>query len=372
MLLGPQWCLQLVRLFCFHAWVLLTSGFSPSQRDSHSRRLSFIPSEHLIAPLPKTKKKSPYSIKFPLFSPCESELDLPFLKRPFSISSFSSLSDLVEDKLPIRLFVSVSCLLLSSSSHCVVSTLEKRGTKKKEKRKKVFHFCPPKSLPIVVTHHVAHPPVSVRSCSGPVGSPLTVPAQWLKHTTADSRPLKTVIGSEPRASRWLPSRCGRRRGLPPVWRLWECASVSLYLPLPPVWYGTCWWRTSWRGNVSYKRLPAQRQAGGLEQCRRSQIFLFRLKREGLEAVSARPGFCLERRRSGQRPQPAESVRLVVGMFFFFLQREIEEGPNPVSKSSEGRVQNVRCCDSLSRPPRTQIFRYKKKRDARRLWFWDHF
>ncbi|XP_051243739.1 disintegrin and metalloproteinase domain-containing protein 11-like isoform X1 [Dicentrarchus labrax] len=39
--------------------------------------------------------------------------------------------DLVEDKMPVCLSVSVSCQLLSSSSHCVVSTSEKRGTKKK-------------------------------------------------------------------------------------------------------------------------------------------------------------------------------------------------------------------------------------------------
>lgn len=188
---------------------MVTSGFDPG--DS-------------VAPLAKTKKKlnKTHSIKFPLFFPyVDQNRTSHFSKHPFSISSFSSLSDLVEDKLPIRLFVSVSCLLLSSSSHCVVSTLEKRGTKKKrkEKRKKVFHFCPPKISSDRRVPPVAHPPVSVRSCSGPVGSPLTVPAQWLTRTAADSRTLKTAIGSEPRASRWLPSHCGRHRGLPPAWRL---------------------------------------------------------------------------------------------------------------------------------------------------------
>lgn len=64
----------------------------------------------------------------------------PSINQCFS----ASLSGLVEDKMLVCLSVSVSCLLLSSSSHCVVSTLEKRGTKKKSSTSV------PKSLPIIV------------------------------------------------------------------------------------------------------------------------------------------------------------------------------------------------------------------------------
>lgn len=91
----------------------------------------------------KDKKIFPFC-KIPSFFPhVNQNWTSHFSKHPFSISSFSSLSDLVEDKLPIRLFVSVSCLLLSSSSHCVVSTLEKRGTKKKRKEKKSLPLLSP-------------------------------------------------------------------------------------------------------------------------------------------------------------------------------------------------------------------------------------
>lgn len=168
MLLALQRFLQLVRLFYFHTWVIVTSGFNPGD--------SILPS--------------------PLFQ----------IWWRISCPSVS-----------LSLCPVCSCLPPRTVSFPHWRREEQKKEKKREKKSSTS--VPPKSLPIVVSHHVAHPPVSVRSFSGPVGSPLTVPAQWLEHTAADSRPLKTVIGSEPRASRWLPSHCGRRRGLPPVWRL---------------------------------------------------------------------------------------------------------------------------------------------------------
>ncbi|KAM7371617.1 hypothetical protein PAMP_008835 [Pampus punctatissimus] len=103
--------------------------------------------------------------------------------------------DLVEDKTSVCLSVSVSCLFLSSSSHCVVSTLEKRGTKEK-----VFHSCP-KSLQTSSDDCFLHTPVcSFRpsSClallpSGPVE--LLLPYQPNHtHVAAASRTLRIVSG----------------------------------------------------------------------------------------------------------------------------------------------------------------------------------
>lgn len=128
----------------------------------------------------------------------------------------------------VSLSVSVSCLLLSSSSHCVVSTSEKRGTKK------VFHSCPkisphlfrlsfpprPRPPPFVC------PPAWFPSLPGPVE--LLSPYQPNhSRVAAASRPLRIVSG--PRLARAGGSPCGRHQGLPPVRWLKECASVSVYL-----------------------------------------------------------------------------------------------------------------------------------------------
>ncbi|XP_068193066.1 disintegrin and metalloproteinase domain-containing protein 11-like isoform X2 [Antennarius striatus] len=71
--------------------------------------------------------------------------------------------DPVEDKTSVSFFLSVSCLLLSSSSHCVVFTSEKRGTQKKREKRKISLpllsriFSSP--LPIIVSSmHPSVPP----------------------------------------------------------------------------------------------------------------------------------------------------------------------------------------------------------------------
>lgn len=82
------------------------------------------------------------------------------------ISVFTSLSDLVEDKMPVCLSVSVSCLLPSSSSHCVVSTSEKRGTKKE------------KSLPLL-SQKLSRPLPILVPCVLP-SAPFVCPPAWLR------------------------------------------------------------------------------------------------------------------------------------------------------------------------------------------------
>lgn len=65
-------------------------------------------------------------------------------------------------------------------------------------------------------------------------------------------------------------------------------------------------------------------------------------------------------------------------FFFFSKERSKKdqimSQNPVKAECRMSAELYVCCDSLPRTPtRTQVFRYKKKkRDARRLWFWDHF
>lgn len=106
--------------------------------------------------------------------------------------------------MPVCLSVSVSCLLLSSSSHCVVSTSEKRGTKKK-----VFHSCP-KSSPDLFRFSCpprSRPPLSSVLLPGSVllwacGAPLTIPAKSYpcgrcQHAAED------CVRATSRASRWL-------------------------------------------------------------------------------------------------------------------------------------------------------------------------
>ncbi|XP_047427587.1 disintegrin and metalloproteinase domain-containing protein 11-like isoform X2 [Mugil cephalus] len=108
--------------------------------------------------------------------------------------------DLVEDKISVCLSVSVSCPLLSSSSHCVVSTLKKRGTKKKRKSSTTV----PKSLQTSSDCRFLHAPVhSFRPSSSWApsssilwGPPLLSPYQPNRtHVAAASVPLR--IGSGP-------------------------------------------------------------------------------------------------------------------------------------------------------------------------------
>ncbi|XP_078017855.1 disintegrin and metalloproteinase domain-containing protein 11-like isoform X1 [Epinephelus lanceolatus] len=89
--------------------------------------------------------------------------------------------DLAEDKMPVCLSVFVSCLLLSSSSHCVVSTSEKRGTKKKSLPLLSQNLSEP--LPIIVSSTLPRRLLSsVLLLPGSVllwarGAPLTIPAK---------------------------------------------------------------------------------------------------------------------------------------------------------------------------------------------------
>lgn len=69
--------------------------------------------------------------------------------------------------MPVCLSVSVSRLLLSSSSHCVVSTSEKRGTKKEKK----------KSLPLQ-SQNLSRPLPIIVSSTVP-STPLVCPHAWL-------------------------------------------------------------------------------------------------------------------------------------------------------------------------------------------------
>lgn len=102
--------------------------------------------------------------------------------------------------MPVCLSVSVSCLLLSSSSHCVVSTSEKRGTKKSlplqsqnlSKTSFDYRFLHAPACPFRLSSRLA------LSSSGPVE--LLSPYQP-NHTpvAAASRPLRIV--SRPRRER---------------------------------------------------------------------------------------------------------------------------------------------------------------------------
>lgn len=131
---------------------------------------------------------------------------------------FSSLSDLVEDKVPVCPSVLVSCLLPSSSSRCVVSTSEKGGTKKKKK-----------SLPL--------PKISSRSLSP--SAPFVRPALGLWKSSHHSGQVVTMW--QLTGERLCPGPCllwaggslrwgGALQDLPRVWWLEECALVSVYLP----------------------------------------------------------------------------------------------------------------------------------------------
>lgn len=160
-----------------------------------------------------------------------------FLLLTTAISAVS-LSDLVEDKVLVCLFVSVSCLLLSSSSHCVVSTSEKRETKKRKEKKSSMPVLKALQNPFSDLSSPLHVPVcpprlpsvllpGPRPSSSRPTELLFLSPHQPNHSrvAAASRPPRTV--STPCSERTGGSPYRRHRGLPLLRWFQERASMSV-------------------------------------------------------------------------------------------------------------------------------------------------
>lgn len=102
------------------------------------------------------------------------------------------------------LSVSLSCQLPSSSSHCVVSTSEKRGTKKKSLPLLSQNLS--KLLPITVFLHTPTFSFRLSSCQAPSSSghvELLSPYQPNHIVVASVSRTLRIVWATPRASRWL-------------------------------------------------------------------------------------------------------------------------------------------------------------------------
>lgn len=131
--------------------------------------------------------------------------------------------------MPVCLSVSVSRLLLSSSSHCVVSTSEKRGTKKE--KKKVFHSNPrifPDLFRLSFPPQSRLPLLSVLTPGSfllwACGARLTIPAKSYSRGCCQ-RAAEDCVRATPRVSRWL--------------SLWETPGSSFSPLAPRMCFGIC-------------------------------------------------------------------------------------------------------------------------------------
>lgn len=123
-----------------------------------------------------------------------------FFFPPVDDLHFSFLSDLGEDKIS----VSLSCQLPSSSSHCVVSTSEKRGTKRKSLPLLSQNLS--KFLPITVFLHTPVCSFRLSYCQAPSSSghvELLSPYQPNHIVVASVSRTLRIVWATPRVSRWL-------------------------------------------------------------------------------------------------------------------------------------------------------------------------
>lgn len=140
----------------------------------------------------------------------------------------------------------MSCPLLSSSSHCVVSTLKKRGTKT---RKKVFHNSPRISpsflrLSSLLLHALVHSshlsscrtPSSLQVLGrvGPVWSSSHRTSQIILSWLLPSRSHEDCVQATPRVSRWLSLWETPGSSSSPV-ALWMCFGFVCVNPLLTSW-----------------------------------------------------------------------------------------------------------------------------------------